>query len=225
MFGPRASIVLATIAITVLISCSDAVHSPVGLDPAFSFTGDTVPCPSNEYGLVKCKLASGPELTIMRTQATRIVNSASGECFDAGQNILGGLNSGPVYIHYHGDAPGALISRDLAVGPPHPFVSLQVAWYLLEPAHVRQGNLLNALYHEGAHLLDYTDVNDAAANFAADCIDRFHIEEEDVEEPIGGGGGGDDNCECDWLPTECLVRFWYWKDTGEIVHFQILYCY
>jgi hypothetical protein len=234
----RALIVSLAVASGVLSSCGETALEPVGeggvrderLDPApaFSFAGDTIPCPENSYGLIKCTEAND-ELPVMLHEANRIIGSAAGECLEAGQRIRDVLMNDPVYMHYHEEGPPALIATDGSVGPPHPVGWLQVAWYAVWPEHVGAGSLLRALYHEGAHILGYSDAGDAAENFAVACVEEYHIEEKDEVEYTGGegGGGGGDDCQCDWNPEYeyCVVRYWYWKDTGEIISYQVLYCY
>jgi hypothetical protein len=49
----------------------------------------------------------------------------------------------------------------------------------------------------------------------------------DRDEPTDGGGGGNTGCvDCVTEPviTYCRVRYWYWKDTGEIFAWNTLFC-
>jgi hypothetical protein len=49
----------------------------------------------------------------------------------------------------------------------------------------------------------------------------------DEDRPKDGGGGGGDCAECvdePPQPTYCRVRYWYWKDTGEIFQWSVLWC-
>ena len=46
------------------------------------------------------------------------------------------------------------------------------------------------------------------------------------DEPSDGGGGDTDcpDCVTDPVVTYCRVRYWYWKDTGEVFSSTVLFC-
>lgn len=213
-----------------MTSCdTSTAPDPLYTRPFFSAMGDTVPCPANPYGWTVCTIPESTELSTLVAEAQRITLGASGQCHAAGEAILGALG-GDVLIHHH-SSPGAEVSWDPSSGPPYTPVRLVVADYLLWSAHVAEGNTLNMLYHEGAHLIGIAPGDEGAVQgFADNCV-ALHVEEEVVEEPSSGGsgGGGGGECTeanpCDDPPTSCWVRYWYWMDTGQIIHYEVLYCF
>lgn len=230
---PRRLLCVYLALVGVVISACENTTAVDRLDapPLFSTVGDTVPCPENRWGWTVCTSATSDQLGTLVGQAQRIAPPiATGQCHAAGQAVLGALD-GTVLIHHH-SFPGAEISFDQSSGPPYSPAALVVGDYLTWSEHVGAGNTLNMLYHEGGHLLGIGVGNEPVAEaFAADCVAR-HREEEVVEEPSSGssgGGGGGGECDeanpCDDAPTWCLVHYWYWMDTGQIIHFEVLYCY
>lgn len=217
-------------ALTILSACdrqpTDSTGPVAGPLLARSLS-DTIPCPTNPWGYTTCTSIPADTLDILRAQGQRILDGAAGQCLEAGHAIMGAL-SGPVVAH-HNSSPSAGITFDASQGPPYQPVTLFVGHFLLWSEHVEAGNTLDMLYHEGSHLLGLLDP--AAASFAQACVDQ-HIEEDDFHEPASGTGGGDpegDECTesnpCDTAPTTCVVRYWYWKDTLEVISYTVLYCY
>jgi hypothetical protein len=114
---------------------------------------------------------------------------------------------------------GALVSGDVAFQAIVEFPSLEVQAYVLD--HESTSRSPSAFQQPCAPCPLGTQSTGSAG---ADGSDACTEEKDEPQEPGGGGGGCLECVEQPVAPTYCRVRYWYWKDTGEIFDYTILWC-
>jgi hypothetical protein len=201
--------------------------------PLLQIQSDTiVPCPPNDY-YSDCMVMQEEHFQLLHQEidkfaptescqqgATSIRQAVNTEAW----RVVGPVGSGSVQFIHEGE-------------PPYEPLRLFVANFLFIEAYVDNGSLRDLLYHEAAHLLGKDHPEDDPrggenGEFVSACFDAeigFFDEEEDYDpeeqdhEP-GEEDGEDEGGE--YEPTTCVVRYHYYKSTGELVGDPtVLYCY